>query len=143
MPREKEQASHHKRYDIGGEVKYLSEWCRIYDRNPSTVRKRLNDGMTILEALTTPNHPGSKKTETERLSIKKIYAKCRKCRWSENDDARPICMYLVNHQPPQRRPVSVEDCVQEKPGSVFERRKKGRFTPAQEAMFTNGRTQWT
>lgn len=142
MSRYKEQASHHKVYSINGEVKFLAEWCRIYNANPSTVRKRINDGMTMLEALTAPKHPGSKRTETERLSIKKIYAKCRKCRWSENDDMRPICMYLVNHLPPQRRPVSAEDCALGKPGSVFERRKKGRFTPAQEAMFTNGRTQW-
>ena len=144
--RHKDQASHHRVYAINGEVKFLAEWCKIYNAKPTTVRRRVDSGMTLLDALTAPPAPPDKrqaKKQVREISQKKIYAKCKKCRWSEWDDARPICMYLVNHQPPQRRPVSVEDCVQEKPGSVFERRKRGRLTPAQMAMFTDGRTQWT
>ena len=141
MSRSKNYASHHRVYAINGEVKFLAEWCRIYGASPTTVRRRVDSGMTLLDALTKPPEPhtGSK---PKPIPKPQIYAKCRKCRWSENDDMRPICMYLVNHLPPQRRPVSAEDCALGKPGSVFERRKKGRFTPAQEAMFTNGRTQW-
>lgn len=131
MSRHKEQASHHKVYAIIGEVKFLSDWCKQYNAKPTTVRRRINNGMTLLEALTKPPDKHNKAKYSKKVPVSKVYAKCRKCRWSENDDARPICMYLVNHMPPQRRPVSVEDCVEGKPGSVFEKRKKEKLTPSQ------------
>ena len=50
----KEQSSNRRSnnyIDIGGQVKTLSEWCRIYKINRNTVKSRIRRGMTPEEAL--------------------------------------------------------------------------------------------
>ncbi len=52
----KEQSSNRRSnnyIDIGGQVKTLSEWCRIYKINRNTVKSRIRRGMTPEEALKT------------------------------------------------------------------------------------------
>ena len=136
MARPKAEAGSHKKvYEINGEVKTLGEWAKQYGVIRTTVHDRMKRGMTLQEALTTPLHTVSK----PRINYNKMYRVCAKCRWSEVDGARHLCMYIVNHRPPQRRPVSAMDCTEKKSGSVFEPRRKGQLTPAQlEAFRTRG-----
>lgn len=51
---------HNKYYKIGDDVKCLSEWCDIFDRNYKTIQSRLTLGWDIEKALTVPTGTGFK-----------------------------------------------------------------------------------
>ena len=137
MSRYKEQASHHKVYAINGEVKFLSDWCKQYGVCASTVRGRMNRGMSLQEALTAEKgDPCAVKWAKER-EMRKAEKGCAKCAHSEKIENHPKCFYvLAGHG---RRPVPASVCAAKGPGSVFEPRKRGKLSPAQVAVFTNRR----
>lgn len=134
--RHKDQASHHRVYAIGGEVKFLSEWCKEYNMNPSTVRGRMSRGMTLQEALTAEKVDPCASHWSKEREMAKTEKKCAKCRYSQKVENHDKCFYvLYGHG---RRPIPASDCADKKPGSVFEPRKRRKLTPAQEIMFHMG-----
>jgi hypothetical protein len=54
-------------FEIDGETKALSEWAELYNQNYSTVWRRLNKGMSILEALETRSNSGRKRRKDAKL----------------------------------------------------------------------------
>lgn len=119
-------------YEIDGEQRSLTEWCRVYGIDRRTVSNRLFRGMPLVEALTTP--AVHKLPERHLSKQEKIWKVCNECQWSELADNHPACFY-IDYPGHGRRPVPAEVCIEKGEDSVFEPRKKGRWTPAQEIAF--------
>lgn len=81
---------------------------------PDGIKYRLERGQSIKQIVETPKHPGTQRAESKRPKKQKPgrwvprhtaedLARCRKCRYSEDDSNLVVCMYLANHRPPERR----------------------------------------
>lgn len=120
--------------EINGVKKTLTDWCVEYGINRGTVSDRLHRGIPLLEALTMPvdDRYARKHTRTRE----EMWKVCAKCQWSQEADGHPACFW-IDYPGHGRRPVSAEECTARGKGSVFEPRKKGKWTPAQEMAFTS------
>ena len=98
---------------INGETHNQSEWCRIYKIDPSTVRSRMERGMTFEEALTKKGQRGRvRRNPPERVGTKEPAnlagtkkidnAKCKKCGYGGKTDGDTTCDYILREG--HRRP---------------------------------------
>lgn len=112
------------RYEYKGQLYTFGELSKLSGINYRTLKERIRLGMPLEEAMTRPVLSGRhtkpkepprpvKKRETwqphQSVADKR---KCSKCRYSERDGATYPCMYLVLHNPPERRPCEPgKDCT--------------------------------
>ena len=135
--------SHGYEITINGETHNQTEWCRIFDVDPSTVRSRMErTGMSFEQAVQIPKaFVRRKRKPPERVGVKepvrlavgyraKSDKRCRRCYYSEKAEGRYICTYILFEH--HRRPCPAGDeCTVRKP-------KTKRLTDAQRELFKAG-----
>ena len=125
-----------------GETHNQTEWCRIYGICPTTVRSRMDRGMTFEEALKTLKHQGRVRTVLPEKEGRKAHPtdygykakksrRCGKCFYGERADSQWVCMYIIIHPDHHRRGCEAgEKCTR------FKAKGKHRVTEAQEVFMS-------
>lgn len=130
---------------INGETHNQTEWCRIYDVDPSTVRSRMErTGMSFEESVQIPKaFVRRKRHPPERVGVKepvrktsgykaKSDARCRRCEYGMKDDARYVCMYIELHPDHHRRGCEAG------PKCTKWKKRSRKLTDAQKELFRMG-----
>lgn len=127
---------------INGETHSQKEWCQKYNVCPSTVRSRMDKGMTFEEALKAlkrqgrtrimvPEIVGRKARPTDYGYKAKKSKRCSKCYYGERADSQYVCMYIVLHPDHHRRGCEAGDKCKK-----FEPKTGRRVTEAQERFMS-------